>query len=59
MLNKLINEFGSEAVENALIKLIKSANDDGLPADWAKKEFEEAKKLDITDGNNPEMFATR
>lgn len=59
MLQKLIEKYTEEAVEKALIKLIESVNDDGKESEWATKEFEEAKKLKITDGTNPEMFATR
>ena len=59
MIQKLIDKYTEEAVEKALVKLIESVNDDGKEAKWATEEFEEAKKLEITDGTNPEMFATR
>ena len=59
MLNELIEEYGEENVKRALKKLIESVNDDGKESEWATEEFEEAKKLKITDGTNPEMFATR
>lgn len=59
MLQKLIDKYTEEAVEKALTKLIESVNDDGKESEWAEKEFQEAKDLKITDGTNPEMFATR
>lgn len=59
MLNELIKVYGKENVKRALKKLIESVNDDGKESEWATKEFEEAKRLKITDGTNPEMFATR
>ena len=59
MLQKLIDKYSEEAVEKALVKLIESVNDDGKESEWAEKEFQEAKDLKITDGTNPEMFATR
>ena len=59
MIQKLIDKYTEEAVEKALVKLIESVNDDGKESKWATEEFEEAKKLEITDGTNPEMFATR
>lgn len=59
VIKRLIDEYGEEAVEKALKKMIESVNDDGLPAGWAKEELEEAKKLGITDGERPEMYATR
>ena len=59
MLTELAKEFGEENVRKALKKLIESVNDDGKEARWAEKEFQEAKKMKITDGTNPEMFATR
>lgn len=59
MLNEFISKYGKENVKKGLDILFKSVSDDGKPADWAKKELEEAIKLKITDGNNPEAFATR
>lgn len=59
MIERLIEKYTEEAVEKALTKLIESVNDDGKESKWAEKEFQEAKKLGITDGANPEMFATR
>lgn len=59
MLNELVKEYGEENVKKAIRKLVESVNDDGKESEWATKEFEEAKKLGITDGTNPEMFATR
>lgn len=59
MLDELIKEHGYDEVKKALEKLIKSINDDGKPSDWAKDELKEAVNLKITDGFNPEMFATR
>lgn len=59
MIQKLIDKYTEEVVEKALVKLIETVNDDGKEAKWATEEFEEAKKLEITDGTNPEMFATR
>lgn len=56
---KLIKEYGAEAYEKALRKLIESVNDDGLPSTWAEDELKKAKELGITDGSNPEMFTTR
>ena len=53
MINELIKSYGENAVKKALIKLIESVNDDGKEAKWATEEFEEAKKLEITDGTNP------
>ena len=59
VVKRLIEEYGEEAVEKAFKRLIESVNDDGLPTKWAKDELDEAIKLEITDGTNPEMFATR
>lgn len=59
VIQELINKYGEEAVKNALEQLIKSVNDDGLPAKWAENELKEAIDLGITDGKNPEMFAKR
>ena len=59
MLERLIDKYTEPAVERALEVLIQSVNDDGKESEWATKEFEEAKKLCITDGSNPEMFAKR
>lgn len=59
MLERLIDKYTEPAVERALEVLIQSVNDDGKESEWATKEFEEAKKLGITDGSNPEMFAKR
>ena len=59
ILQRLIDKYTKEAVEKALDVLIKSVNDDGKESFWATDEFEEAKKLGITDGNNPEMFTKR
>ncbi len=58
MLKELSKTYGEEAVRKALVKLIESVNDDGKEAKWTEKEFAEAKELEITDGTNPEMFAT-
>ena len=59
MFEKLIDKYTLEGVEKALEILVKSVNDDGKESEWATEEFAEAKKLKITDGSNPEMFATR
>ena len=59
VIKRLIDEYGEEAVEKTFKRMIESVNDDGLPADWAIEELEEAKKLGITDGARPEMYATR
>ena len=59
VIKRLIDEYGEEAVEKALKKMIESTNDDGLPAGWAVEELQEAKDLGITDGQRPEMYATR
>ena len=59
MLNEFISKYGKEKVKEGLDILFKSVSDDGKPAEWAEKEFEEAKKNKITDGTKPEMFATR
>lgn len=59
MIQRLIDKYTEESVEKALEVLIQSVNDDGKEAEWATKEFKEAKDLKITDGSNPEMFATR
>lgn len=59
MLNDLIEKYGEEAVRKSFVKLIESVNDDGKESEWATKEFDEAKDMNITDGTNPEMFATR
>lgn len=59
MLDELIKEYGEPQVKKALERLIKTENDDGLPAPWAEKELEEAKEKLITDGTNPEALATR
>lgn len=59
ILQRLIDKYTKEAVEKALDVLIKSVNDDGKESSWATDEFEEAKKLGITDGSNPEMFTKR
>ena len=56
---KLVKEYGAEAYEKALRKLLDSVNDDGLPSKWAEDELKKAKELGITDGTNPEMFTTR
>lgn len=58
-LKELFEKYGEENVKRALVKLIESVNDDGLPAGWAKEELDEAVKAGITDGNRPEMYATR
>jgi len=59
MLDKLIEKFGADTVERTLVKMIETVNDDGKEADWATEEYKEAKELGITDGSNPEMYATR
>ncbi len=59
VIKRLIDEYGEEAVEKGLRKIIESANDDGLPAGWAVEELTEAQDLGITDGTRPEMYATR
>lgn len=59
MLDKFVEKYTAEVVEKGLDILFSSVSDDGLPSKWAEKEFEEAKKLGITDGTNPEMLATR
>ena len=59
MLNKLTDKHGVDKVEKSLDKLISAVNDDGEPAKWAKEELQEAIDLGITDGINPEMYATR
>lgn len=59
VIKRLIDEYGEEAVEKGLRKMIESVNDDGLPAGWAIEELQEAKDLGITDGTRPEMYATR
>ena len=59
MLDKLCDKYGENNVEKALSRLIETYIDDGNPAPWAVKEVNEAKELGITDGSNPEMFATR
>ena len=59
MLARLIDKYTEPNVEKALEVLIKSVNDDGIESEWATEEFNEAKKLGITDGSKPEMFATR
>lgn len=59
MIDKLINDYGEVKVENALRRLIETYIDDGEPSPWAIKEVEDAKKMGITDGSNPQMFATR
>ena len=59
MLQKFIEKYTPEVVEKGLDILFSSVSDDGLPSEWAEDEFNEAKKLGITDGTNPEMLATR
>ena len=59
MLDKLIGKYGADSVEKALVRLIETVNDDGKEAEWATEEYDEAKELGITDGSNPEMYATR
>lgn len=59
MLDKYIEKYGAEVVDATLDRLFKTFNDDGKEAEWATEEFNEAKELGITDGSNPEMFATR
>lgn len=59
MIQELIDKYTEKVVKNALEILIKSVNDDGKESSWATKEFEEAKKLGITDGSNPEAFTKR
>ena len=59
MLQKFIEKYTPEVVEKGLDILFSSVSDDGLPSEWAEKEFKEAKDLEITDGTNPEMLATR
>lgn len=59
MLQELCEKYGEENVRKALVKLIETVNDDGLPAGWAEDELKKAKELGITDGSNPEMFTTR
>lgn len=59
MLDKFITKYTPEVVEKGLDILFASVSDDGLPSEWATKEFKEAQQLEITDGSNPEMFAKR
>ena len=59
MLDKFVEKYTAEVVEKGLDILFSSVSDDGLPSKWAEDEFNEAKKLGITDGTNPKMFATR
>lgn len=59
MLDKFVEKYTAEVVEKGLDILFSSVSDDGLPSEWAEDEFNEAKKLGITDGTNPEMLATR
>lgn len=59
MLDKFVEKYTAEVVEKGLDILFASVSDDGLPSEWAEKEFKEAKDLEITDGTNPEMLATR
>ena len=59
MFDRLIDKYGEDNVEHALSRLIETYIDDGNPAPWARKEVEEAKELQLTDGTNPEMFTTR
>ena len=59
MIKELVDTYGENAVRKALVKLIETVNDDGNPASWAEPELKEAIKEGLTDGTNPEMFATR
>ena len=59
VIKRLIDEYGEEVVEKTFKRLIDSVNDDGLPTKWAEEELQEAVKLEITDGQRPEMYATR
>lgn len=59
MIDELIDEYGGDKVEKALRILIESIYDDGKPSPWAVEEFEEAKEAGITDGSEPEKFASR
>ena len=59
VIKRLIEDYGEEAVDKAFRRLIDSVNDDGLPTKWAKEELQEAVELEITDGERPEMYATR
>ena len=59
MLQELCEKYGENKVKTALIKVIEAVNDDGEPAKWAKEELQEAVEMGITDGKNPEMYATR
>ena len=59
IINKIINKYGEDDFEKALSRLVETYKDDKEPSGWALKEVEEAKQLGITDGSNPQMFATR
>ena len=59
MINELIEKYGEENVKMAISRLIETFMDDGLPSGWAVEEVEKAKEMGITDGSNPEMWATR
>lgn len=59
MLNRLCAKYDIDIIEKALSRLIETFEDDAQPSGWALKEIEEAKELGITDGSNPQMFATR
>lgn len=59
MLEELINKYGKEKVKNALDKMVQSLNSDNNPSNWAKEEYQEAIKLNITDGTRPKMYSTR
>lgn len=59
MLNRIIDKYGVEDTEKALSRLIETYKDDCEPSGWAIEEVEKAKAMGITDGSNPQMFATR
>lgn len=59
MITRLCTKYDADVIEKAISRLTDTFVDDGEPSGWAAKEVEEAKELGITDGKNPEMFATR
>ena len=46
-------------VEKALKNLIEAEKNKDVIPEWAKSEYDEAVKIGITDGTEPQMYATR
>ncbi len=59
MLENLIDEYGYDVVEKALKNLIEAEKNKDVIPEWAKSEYDEAVRIGITDGTEPQMYATR